>query len=149
MKLLTAEERGRVVGEYFNPDGLHGYAKSLPFLGSVKSNAQTLTAGEWTEIILTYEVGASGLADGAWIKGTSNFIPYASPSPSAPFTRLTNDRIGRYSKPPIAPKTTLSAQSIRQESYIQAKLQQLSNPWAFDLIRKVMKDHSRKLLSST
>lgn len=30
-------------------------------------------AGEWTEITIVYEVGASGLADGAWIKRTFKF----------------------------------------------------------------------------
>ncbi|KAH8647960.1 hypothetical protein BX600DRAFT_555357 [Xylariales sp. PMI_506] len=73
MKYLTAEERKEVVGEYFAPEGLYEYTKSLPFLGTVQSNVQTLVAGQWTEIVLTYEVGASGLADGAWIKGTFKF----------------------------------------------------------------------------
>lgn len=70
-----------MAGEYFAPEGLYEYTKSLPFLGTVKSNVQTLTAGEWTEITLTYEVGASGLADGAWIKGTFKFYSVRPPQP--------------------------------------------------------------------
>jgi hypothetical protein len=73
MKFLTTDERKSAAGEYFAPEGLYEYTKSLPFLGTVKSNVSTLVAGEWTEIVLTYEVGASGLADGAWIKGTFKF----------------------------------------------------------------------------
>ena len=73
MKYLTGDERHQLAGNYFAPEGLYEYTKSLPFVGRVKSNISTLVAGEWTEIILEYEVGASGLADGAWIKGTFKF----------------------------------------------------------------------------
>ena len=51
-----------------SPAGLSAYIKSLPFLGRVSCDRQTLTAGEWTELTLTYEIGAVGLADGAWLK---------------------------------------------------------------------------------
>lgn len=78
MKLLTADERQNTIGEYFSPDGLYDYIKGLPFLGTVKSNVDTLVAGEWTEIVITYEVGGSGLADGAWIKGTFKFYSVRS-----------------------------------------------------------------------
>ncbi|KAI2673302.1 hypothetical protein DTO013E5_9295 [Penicillium roqueforti] len=73
MKNLTADERYQLAGDYFAPKGLYEYTKSLPFTGRVKSNVNTLVAGEWTEILLDYEVGASGLADGAWIKATFKF----------------------------------------------------------------------------
>ncbi|KAL4885917.1 hypothetical protein BJY04DRAFT_230149 [Aspergillus karnatakaensis] len=73
MKYLTAAERQEIAGDYFAPDGLYEYTKSLPFVGRVTSNVSTIVAGEWTEILLDYEVGASGLADGAWIKGTFKF----------------------------------------------------------------------------
>ena len=78
MKFLTKEARKQVIGEYHAPEGLYEYTKSLPFLGTVKSNVTTLIAGEWTEIVLHYEVGASGLADGAWIKGTFKFYSVSS-----------------------------------------------------------------------
>ncbi|KAI3198456.1 hypothetical protein CBS147311_6482 [Penicillium roqueforti] len=73
MKNLTADERYQLAGDYFAPKGLYEYTQSLPFTGRVKSNVNTLVAGEWTEILLDYEVGASGLADGAWIKATFKF----------------------------------------------------------------------------
>ena len=73
MKYLTADDRKQLVGEYFSPEGLYEYIKSLPFLGRVTSNVSTLVAGEWTEILLNYEIGGSGLADGAWIKATFKF----------------------------------------------------------------------------
>ncbi|OGE53113.1 hypothetical protein PENARI_c008G11295 [Penicillium arizonense] len=73
MKNLTADERFQSAGVYSAPKGLYEYTKSLPFTGRVKSDVTSLVAGEWTEIALDYEVGASGLADGAWIKGTFKF----------------------------------------------------------------------------
>ncbi|WP_240539695.1 hypothetical protein [Rhizobium sp. CCGE 510] len=51
-----------------SPTGLAAYFDTLPFLGRLTCERQTLTAGEWTELELVYEVGAVGLADGAWLK---------------------------------------------------------------------------------
>lgn len=51
-----------------SPKGLATYFDTLPFLGRLTCQRQTLTAGEWTELELVYEVGAVGLADGAWLK---------------------------------------------------------------------------------
>lgn len=62
---------GAPLGLYHAPQAYYGYTKALPFQGTVKSNVQTLVVGKWTGIVIVYEVGASGLADGAWIKGTS------------------------------------------------------------------------------
>ncbi|EOD51684.1 hypothetical protein UCRNP2_1529 [Neofusicoccum parvum UCRNP2] len=45
----------------------------MSFLGTLTCNVNTLTAGEWTEVTVEYTVGGSGLADGAWIKGTFKF----------------------------------------------------------------------------
>ncbi|KAL4781730.1 hypothetical protein BJX76DRAFT_313791 [Aspergillus varians] len=73
MKYLTAGERHELAGDYFAPEGLYEYTKSLPFVGRVKSDVISVVAGQWSEIILDYEVGASGLADGAWIKATFKF----------------------------------------------------------------------------
>lgn len=55
-------------GNYIAPTGLYERNKARPFLGSVTANRREIIAGEWTELVLTYEVGASGLADGAWLK---------------------------------------------------------------------------------
>jgi hypothetical protein len=73
MKPLTNIELKERLGTYVSPAGLYHYIKSLPFLGSLSSNVSSLTAGEWTEVVITYTVGGSGLADGAWIKGTFKF----------------------------------------------------------------------------
>lgn len=73
MKALSDADLRALAGEYFAPQGLYQYTKSLPFLGSLDCNTQHLTAGQWTELLVTYTVGGSGLADGAWIKGTFKF----------------------------------------------------------------------------
>ncbi len=70
---LSEEELKDKLGDYVAPKGLYQKTKAMPFLGSVKCNTDRLVAGEWTEIVLDYEVGASGIADGAWIKATFKF----------------------------------------------------------------------------
>ncbi|QEI04597.1 hypothetical protein FXN63_01165 [Pigmentiphaga aceris] len=65
---MTTSFDPRDAGNYTAPQGLYERNKARPFLGSIQSNRQTLVAGQWDEITLTYEVGASGLADGAWLK---------------------------------------------------------------------------------
>lgn len=103
MKYLTIEERQQVVGEYFAPKGLYEYTKSLPFLGRVKSDVSTLVAGEWTELILDYEVGASGLADGAWIKATFKFYSVRTGPVSCDGSQLTISLLGLGSFPDLRP----------------------------------------------
>jgi hypothetical protein len=73
MKTFTDAELHDRLGEYVAPIALYQYIKSIPFLGSLSSNVSSLTAGEWTEVVITYTVGGSGLADGASIKGTFKF----------------------------------------------------------------------------
>lgn len=73
MKTLSQEELTAITGQYFAPEGFYEYNKSLPFLGTLDCNTTTLTAGQWTETIVDYTVGGSGLADGAWLKGTFKF----------------------------------------------------------------------------
>jgi hypothetical protein len=73
MKTLSDQELQVLTGQYFAPKGLYQYIKSLPFLGTLTCDTRDLTAGQWTEIITEYTVGGSGLADGAWIKGTFKF----------------------------------------------------------------------------
>lgn len=50
------------------PQGLYERNRARPFLGHTTCSHDRLVAGEWTELQLVYEVGASGLADGAGIK---------------------------------------------------------------------------------
>jgi len=73
MKTLSDEQLASLAGQYFAPEGLYHYTKSLPFLGTLHCGVESLVAGQWTELIVTYTVGGSGLADGAWIKGTFVF----------------------------------------------------------------------------
>jgi len=58
----------REAGDYTAPQGLYEQNKAKPFLGRLSCDRDQLVAGEWTELQLVYEVGASGLADGAWLK---------------------------------------------------------------------------------
>jgi len=73
MKKLSASELKEKLGEYFAPQGLYEKTKEMSFLGSVACNVEELVAGSWQEIILDYEIGASGMADGAWMKATFKF----------------------------------------------------------------------------
>ncbi|RZI44499.1 hypothetical protein EGT07_03560 [Herbaspirillum sp. HC18] len=61
------------LGPYFAPEGLYEKNKQLPFAGRVTCNVERLETGGWNEIVLDYEVGASGLADGGWFKATFKF----------------------------------------------------------------------------
>lgn len=73
MDKWTEKDLKKVLGTYTAPKGLYDKTKGMPFLGGVTCNVDRLVAGEWTEIILDYTVGASGIADGAWIKATFKF----------------------------------------------------------------------------
>lgn len=61
------------LGEYVAPAGLYDRNKALPFAGRVACNLDRLVAGSWNEIVIDYEVGSSGVADGAWFKATFKF----------------------------------------------------------------------------
>lgn len=73
MQILSHDQLAALAGEYFASVGLYHYTRSFPFLGILQCNTKALTAGEWTDILIEYTVGASGLAGGAWIKGTFKF----------------------------------------------------------------------------
>lgn len=73
MKPLSDDQLTALAGQFFAPTGLYQHTKKLPFLGTLECDITSLTAGQYTELITTYTVGASGLADGAWIKGTLKF----------------------------------------------------------------------------
>lgn len=66
--MSNAFDPRREAGDYIAPQGLYEQNKGKPFLGQLSCERQQLVAGEWTELTLVYEVGASGLADGAWLK---------------------------------------------------------------------------------
>ncbi|KXJ87075.1 hypothetical protein Micbo1qcDRAFT_179326 [Microdochium bolleyi] len=105
MKTLTDAELTAVAGTYFAPEGLYQHTKALPFLGSLSCNTTSLTAGQHTELVVTYTVGASGLADGAWIKGTFKFYSdWALLQTSDP--RAENYVSAEYAPGPLAPGQT-------------------------------------------
>ncbi len=70
---MSEAELKEKLGDYVAPRGLYKKTKEMSFLGKVHCTTDRLVAGEWTEIVFDYEVGASGLADGAWIKATFKF----------------------------------------------------------------------------
>ena len=63
----------RRLGEHVAPVGTYVNSKLLPFAGRATCNVRRLEAGSWTELLIDYQVGASGLADGAWLKLTFKF----------------------------------------------------------------------------
>ncbi|MHB8415737.1 MAG: hypothetical protein ACYDB1_10210 [Acidiferrobacteraceae bacterium] len=73
MKKMTDTELRKRLGHYTAPEGLYGRTKDMEFLGKVTCNVEEIVAGSWQEIILDYELGASGMADGSWFKATFRF----------------------------------------------------------------------------
>lgn len=73
MEKKTESELKALLGAYTAPQGLYAKTKDMPFLGNVTCNVDSIVAGSWQEIILDYELGASGMADGSWFKATFRF----------------------------------------------------------------------------
>jgi len=68
------------------PAELSAYLSKLPFLGRATLSRAEVVAGEWLELVATYEVGAAGLADGAWLKLVfkfySDWAPFQTGDPA-------------------------------------------------------------------
>ncbi len=73
MKKMTVTELKEKLGDYVAPQGLYELTKEMPFLGQVSCNIEHMEAGSWQEIVIDYELGASGMADGSWFKATFRF----------------------------------------------------------------------------
>ena len=73
MKKMSASELRTRLGDYTAPPGLYDKTKGMPFLGKVNCNVESIVAGSWQEIVIDYELGASGMADGSWFKATFRF----------------------------------------------------------------------------
>ena len=73
MKRMTDAELKERLGDYTAPQGLYQMTKAMPFLGKVSCNIEAMDAGSWQEIVIDYELGASGMADGSWFKATFRF----------------------------------------------------------------------------
>ena len=61
---MSDAELKQRLGDYIAPPGLYGKTKDMPFLGTVSCNVDSIVAGSWQEIVIDYELGASGMADG-------------------------------------------------------------------------------------
>src|SRR6267142_502708 len=79
-RLSEKDLRGRL-GHYVAPQGLYELNKARPFAGRVTCNLDKLVAGSWSEVVLDYEVGASGIADGAWFKFYSDWALFQTVDP--------------------------------------------------------------------
>ncbi len=73
MKKMTEAELKKKLGDYIAPKGLYAKTKDMPFLGRVSCNVEKIVAGSWQEIVIDYELGAAGMADGSWFKLTFKF----------------------------------------------------------------------------
>ena len=73
MKKIDREALMALLGAHTAPAGLYEITKDMPFLGRVTCDLEHMVAGSWQEIIIDYEVGASGMADGSWFKATMKF----------------------------------------------------------------------------
>lgn len=49
-------------------DPITAQIRALPFLGTLDCSADRLVAGAYEEVLLTYTVGGSGIADSGWLK---------------------------------------------------------------------------------
>ena len=105
----------RRLGEHVAPAGIYVINKMLPFAGEASCNVQRLEAGCWTELLIDYRVGASGLADGAWFKLTfkfySDWAPFQTSDP-----RAANFISAEYQAAPQAPgqsAATVQSLSVR------------------------------------
>lgn len=65
---MSNHETLATLGEYVAPEGYDERLKGRSFAGELRCNVSQLEAGSWQEILIEYEVGASGIADGAWFK---------------------------------------------------------------------------------
>ncbi len=64
----SSQTIARRLGAHVAPRDLYARTQSMPFLGRLTGSHDRLVAGAWDEVVLDYEVGGSGIADGAWIK---------------------------------------------------------------------------------
>ena len=147
MKTLTETKLRELAGDYYSPEGAYQFVKSLPFLGTLHCSAVSLTAGQWTEITIEYTVGGSGLADGAWIKGTFKFYSVSTNALKLLGRHLTayiKLRTGRYSKHRIPLPTIMFPRNMSLVLFSQARILPLSRIFTFDSTRKVTNDHTKK-----
>ena len=88
-----------------HPAELPAYLATLPFLGRATLSRTEVVAGEWLELVATYEVGAAGLADGAWLKLVFKFY-----SDWALF-QTTDPKAANYLSADYEPRTPFAGES--------------------------------------
>lgn len=112
-KRYTEKDLRKKLGDYHAPEGLYDKTKGMSFLGRVTCNVPELIAGSWQEIVLDYEVGASGMADGAWFKATFKFYSdWALFQTTDP--RAANYVSAEYQAGPLVPgQSPASVQSLK------------------------------------
>lgn len=102
---MTDDELTARLGAHHAPAGLYAAHKALPFGGRLHCSVKEVEAGSWQEILIDYEVGASGIADGAWFKLTFKFYSdwalFQTTDPAAPDYVSAEYRAG-----PLAPGQT-------------------------------------------
>jgi len=87
------------------PAELERLVERLPFLGTLAASRTALSAGEVTELLLTYEVGASGLADSGRLKITFKFYSdWGEPQTHSPDA-------ANFVSARIVPRTTFAGES--------------------------------------
>lgn len=103
------------LGPHTAPRGLYEANRQRPFIGRLSCNVSEVEAGSWQEIVLDYEVGASGIADGAWLKLTFKFYSdwalFQTSDPTA-----ANYLSAEYHAGPLAPgqsPATVQSLSVR------------------------------------
>lgn len=103
------------LGAHVAPAGLYENMKQRPFAGRVRCNVSRLEAGSWAEVVLDYEVGSSGIADGGWLKAAFKFYSdwalFQTSDPSA-----SNYVSAEYHATPLVPgqsPATVQSLSVR------------------------------------
>ena len=75
------------LGSHVAPKRLYEKTKNLPFAGRLHCDVDRIEAGSWQDVLLDYEVGAGGIADGATLKITfkfySDWAPFQTADPTA------------------------------------------------------------------
>jgi len=65
---MSSHQNIAKLGQYVAPEGYDERTEGMHFAGQLRCNVSQLEAGSWQEILIEYEVGSSGIADGAWFK---------------------------------------------------------------------------------
>lgn len=112
-KVYTEESLGAYLGDFVAPRGLYAKTKAMPFLGRVHCAIDNVVAGSWHEIVLDYEVGASGIADGSSFKVTFKFYSdWALFQTTDP--RAANYVSAEYQAGPLVPgQSTATVQALK------------------------------------